>query len=103
MRNEIREALESIASSWVTKTGIMVFAALVILTTTIALAQNLHQWTGTIPHAGIASINVGQMGIAVGTMGTAAAFLTTLYALERNYRRRRKNIPHPRWNFSRTA
>lgn len=51
-------------------------------------------WRDAAPPKGIASIDVWKLGMVPGTVGTATAFLVTLYVADRNYRRSRENIPH---------
>ena len=94
MRDEIRAALDAIANSWIPKVALGIFAVLLALTATLAITQNTYAWLGSTPPYGIASIDVGRLGLAVGTVGTASAFLVTLYVAERNYRRGREHIPH---------
>ncbi len=76
------------------KIALGTFAVLLALTAGLAVIQNTYAWLGSAPPYGIASIDVGRLGVAVGTAGTASAFLVTLYVAERNYRRGRKHIPH---------
>ena len=94
MRNEIRAALDAIANSWMPKAALGTFATLLALTAVLAIMQNAYEWRDSSPPNGIASIDVGRLGIAVGTAGTASAFLVTLYVADRNYRRGREHIPH---------
>ena len=94
MRNEIRSALEALAGSWIPKVVLGIFALCLASTAALAITQNAYSWRGQIPPNGIASVDVGRLGIVVGTAGTASAFLVTLYVAERNYRRGREHIPH---------
>ena len=94
MQNEIRAALDAIANSWMPKAALGAFATLLALTVVLAFIQNTYAWRDSSPPNAIASIDVGRLGIVVGTAGTASAFLVTLYVAERNYRRGREHIPH---------
>lgn len=94
MRNEIRAALDAIASSWIPKLALGIFVSGILLTGIVAITQNVYAWKGSTAPPGIRTIDAGRLGMAVGTSGTAAAFLATLYVAERNYRRGRVNIPH---------
>ena len=93
MRDEIRAALDAIAGSWIPKAAIITFAATLATTLAIAVAQNIYTWADATAPRGIASIDVGQLGMVTGTAGTATAFLVTLYVADRNYRRGREHIP----------
>lgn len=94
MRDEIRTVLDAIAGSWVPKVALIAFAASLTFTLAIGITQNAYTWASAVPPRGIGSINVGQLGIAIGTAGTATAFLVTLYVADRNYRRGREHIPN---------
>ena len=93
MRNEIRTVLDAIAGSWVPKAALIAFAASLAFALVIGIAQNVYTWLDAVPPGGLASINVGQLGMVTGTAGTATAFLVTLYVADRNYRRGREHIP----------
>ena len=94
MGNEIRSVLDAIAGSWIPKAALIAFVALLAITLVIAMTQNAYTWLDATPPRGIASIDVGRLGLIVGTGGTAAAFLVTLYVADRNYRRGREHIPN---------
>lgn len=94
MSNSIRAALDAIASSWILRAVLGLFLFCLTSTAGLAIAQNVYQWQNNIPPRGLASIDVGRLGLVVGTAGTASAFLATLYVAERNYRRGREHIPH---------
>lgn len=93
MRNEIRNVLDAIAGSRVPKAALSAFAVALAFTLSIGITQNVYTWLNAVPPPGIASINVGQLGLVTGTAGTATAFLVTLYVADRNYRRGREHIP----------
>ena len=94
MGNEIRNVLDAIAGSWIPKAAIIAFVISLSFTLAIAVTQNIYNWVVAAPPTGIASIDVGRLGMVVGTSGTAAAFLVTLYVADRNYRRGREHIPN---------
>ena len=94
MGSEIRNVLDAIAGSWVPKAAIISFAISLAITLAIAVTQNIYTWVDGTPPRGIATIDVGRLGMVAGTSGTAAAFLVTLYAADRNYRRGREHIPN---------
>ena len=91
---EIRNVLDAIAGSWILKAAIIAFAVSLAFTLAIAVTQNVYTWADATPPGGIASIDVGRLGMVTGTSGTAAAFLVTLYVADRNYRRGREHIPN---------
>ena len=93
MGNEIRNVLDAIAGSWIPKAAIIAFVISLSFTLAIAITQNIYNWLVAAPPPGIASVDVGRLGMVVGTSGTAAAFLVTLYVADRNYRRGREHIP----------
>ena len=93
MRDEIRTILDAIAGSWVPKAALIAFAASLTFALVSGITQNAYTWLNAVPPLGIASINVGQLGMVIGTAGTATAFLVTLYVADRNYRRGREHIP----------
>ncbi len=93
MGNEIRNVLDAIAGSWIPKAAIIAFVISLSFTLAIAITQNIYNWVAAAPPPGIASVDVGRLGMVVGTSGTAAAFLVTLYVADRNYRRGREHIP----------
>ena len=94
MRNEIRTALDAIANSRTPKVTLAIFALSLATTAILAITQNAYAWLGILPPYGIASVDVGRLGMVIGTSGTAAAFLVTLYIAEQNYRKGREHIPH---------
>ena len=94
MRDEIRTVLDAISGSWVPKVALIAFAVSLAHTLVIGITQNVYTWLNVVPPLGIASINVGQLGMVTGTAGTATAFLVTLYVADRNYRRGREHIPN---------
>ena len=94
MNNEIRDILNAISTSRWLKAALCLFAVGVTLTLIVGVVQNLYSWRDATPPIGIASIDVWKLGMVTGTVGTATAFLVTLYVADRNYRRRRENIPH---------
>lgn len=94
MGSEIRNLLDAIAGSWIPKAAIITFAATLAMTLAIAVTQNIYMWVDATAPRGIASINVGQLGMVTGTAGTATAFLVTLYIADRSYRRGREHIPN---------
>lgn len=94
MGNEIRSALEAIANSWIPKIALGLFAVCLVGTATVGIIQNAYSWSGESPPVGIAAIDTGRLGMVIGTVGTASAFLVTLYVAERNYRKSREHIPH---------
>jgi hypothetical protein len=94
MGSEIRNVLDAIAGSWIPKAAIISFAISLAITLAIAVTQNVYTWVDSTPPRGIATIDVGRLGMVAGTSGTAAAFLVTLYAADRNYRRGREHIPN---------
>ena len=93
MRDEIRTVLDAIAGSWVPKVALIAFAVSLAFTLAIGITQNAYTWVNAVPPRGVGSINVGQLGMVIGTAGTATAFLVTLYVADRNYRRGREHIP----------
>lgn len=93
MGNEIRSVLDAIAGSWIPKAALIAFVALLAITLGLGITQNAYTWLDATPPRGIDSIDVGRLGMIVGTGGTAAAFLVTLYVADRNYRRGREHIP----------
>ncbi len=94
MDRRARLALEAIAGHWLPRTAWILFATLLLATAALGLTQNIYNWTGETPPKGIASIDVWKTGMVIGTTGTAAAFLATLYVAQRNYLRGREHIPH---------
>ena len=93
MGNGIRSVLDAIAGSWIPKAALIAFVTLLAITLAIGITQNVYTWLDAAPPRGTASIDVGRLGMVVGTGGTAAAFLVTLYVADRNYRRGREHIP----------
>ena len=93
MGSDFRNVLDAIAGTWIPKAAIITFAISLAFTLAVAVTQNTYTWAGAAPPLGIASIDVGRLGMVVGTSGTAAAFLVTLYVADRNYRRGREYIP----------
>ena len=93
MGNEIRNVLDAIAGSWIPKAAIITFVISLAFTLAIAVTQNIYAWFEAAPPRAISTIDVGRLGMVVGTSGTAAAFLVTLYVADRNYRRGREHIP----------
>lgn len=91
MGSEIRNVLDAIAGSWIPKAAIISFAISLAITLAIAVTQNVYTWVDSTPPRGIATIDVGRLGMVAGTSGTAAAFLVTLYVADRNYRRGREH------------
>ena len=94
LNNEIRDFLDAITGSWVPKVAFGIFAFGVIFTVAIALTQNVYSWLDVTSPEGIASIDVWKLGMVTGTVGTATAFLVTLYVTAVNRERSRENIPH---------
>ena len=94
MGNEIRTVLDAIAGSWIPKAAIITFVIALLFALGIAITQNIYTWLGAAPPRAISTIDVGRLGMVVGTSGTAAAFLVTLYVADRNYRRGREHIPN---------
>ena len=93
MGSEIRNVLDAIAGSWIPKAAIITFTISLTFTLAVAVTQNIYTWIGATSPPAIASIDVARLGMVVGTSGTAAAFLVTLYVADRNYRRGREHIP----------
>ena len=93
MGNDIRNVLDAIAGSWIPKAAISTFVISLLFTLAIAVTQNIYTWSEVAPPRAISAIDVGRLGMVVGTSGTAAAFLVTLYVADRNYRRGREHIP----------
>ena len=98
MGSEIRTVLDAIAGSWLPKAAIIAFGlsvlfAFAVAATQNAYNQNAYKWTDRDPPEGIASIDVWKLGMVTGTVGTATAFLVTLYVADRNYLRGREHIP----------
>lgn len=94
MGTEIRAILDAIAGSWLPKATIIAFGLSVFFVFVVALTQNAYEWTDQDPPEGIASIDVWKLGMVTGTVGTATAFLVTLYVTAvRNYRLGREYIP----------
>ena len=85
MPNRIEELLDTLAGSKMPRIALCVFAALLGLTALTGLVQMAYAWTGNTPPAAIASIDVWKMGMVVGTAGTSATLLITLYIAERDY------------------
>ena len=71
----------------------LLFAGLLTITLIIGGAQNYFKWVDDDPPEWLGSIDAGRLGVVIGTSGTAAAFLITLYVADRNYRRSREGIP----------
>ena len=94
MGNDIRSVLDAIAGSWVPKAAFGIFALLLVVTAAIGVTQNTYEWANATPPGGITTIDVGRMGVVIGTSGTATAFLVTLYVADRKYLRSREHIPH---------
>ena len=94
MRDEIRTVLDAIAGSWVPKAALIAFAVSLATALAVAVTQNIYTWVDANAPRGIASIDVGRLGMVTGTAGTATAFLVTLYVADRNYRRGREHIPN---------
>ena len=94
MPNRIEELLDTLAGSKMPRIAFCVFAALLALTALTGLVQMAYAWTGNVPPAAIASIDVWKLGMVVGTAGTSATLLITLYIAERDYFRSRKHIPN---------
>lgn len=82
------------ATHWLPRTAVIIFAVLLLTTAALGLTQNAYKWTGGTPPRGITSIDVWKMGMVIGTVGTATAFLATLYVAQRNYLRGREHVPH---------
>ena len=93
-RDRIRAKLDAIFSSWAARAVVSGFVLCLIGTVILATVQNVSTWADIDLHPSLASIDVGRLGMVVGTVGTASAFMAGLYVAERNYRRERKNIPH---------
>ena len=70
MGNEIRSVLDAIAGSWIPKAALIAFVALLAITLAIVITQNAYTWLDATPPKGIASIDVGRLGMVVGTGGT---------------------------------
>ena len=94
MEKRIRNTLKDIASHWAPKTAAAIFVALLIATAAVGIVQNIYIWIGEAPPKGIGSIDVWKLGTVIGSVGTATAFLATLYFVQRNYLRGREHIPH---------
>ena len=92
-RDQIRAALDAIVSSWAARVVVLAFGICLLCTVVLAGLQNVSVWADFDLHPSLSSIDVGRLGMVVGTVGTASAFLAGLYVAERNYRRERKNIP----------
>lgn len=82
MRNEISTVIDAIDNSRIPKVTLAIFALSLAATAVLAITQNAYAWLGILPPYGIASVDVGRLGMIVGTSGTAAAFLVTLYVAE---------------------
>ena len=94
MGNEVRAALDALASSAIPKIALILFTGVLIFTVFVGVTQNVFRWTNSKPPSIIASIDVWKLGMVTGTAGTATAFLITLYVAERNYRRSREHVPN---------
>ena len=94
MNQRITDLYDAIAASRLPKRVLVAFATLLLITGAIALTQNIYTWLGLTLTPGIATIDAGRLGMVIGTSGTAAAFLVTLFVAERNYRLSREHIPH---------
>ena len=53
----------------------------------IGLAQNIDRWRDFAPPPFLRTIDVWELGLVIGSAGTAAALLITLNVADRNYRR----------------
>lgn len=93
MTNTVRQAIGAVVGSKIPRIALGMFAVLLGLTAVIGLAQMAHAWTGSTPPSAIASIDVWKLGMVVGTAGTSATLLITLYIAERDYFRSRKHVP----------
>ena len=94
MTDSVRQAIGAATGSKMPRIALGTFAVLLGLTAIIGLGQMVYAWIGSVPPAAIASIDVWKLGMVVGTAGTSATLLITLYIAERDYFRSRKHIPN---------
>lgn len=93
MSNEIANLLDVLARSWLTRIALAVFALCLAAVFLIGITQNIYGWSAAAPPPFIATVDVWKLGMVIGTVGTAATLLITLYVADRNYRRSREHIP----------
>ena len=86
MRYEIKTLLAYIAGKRILQIALVTFGASLLLTLIIGLTQNVYVWMDIAPPMGIASIDAAKLGMVIGTAGTAAAVLVSLYVTGREYR-----------------
>ena len=86
MRYEIKALLAYIAGKRILQIALLMFGASLLLTLIIGLTQNVYVWLDIAPPAGIASIDAAKLGMVIGTAGTAAAVLVSLYVTGRGHR-----------------
>ena len=93
MGNETENLLDALARNPLARYALGMFALCLLAVLLIGLAQNIYRWNDAPPPAFLATIDVWELGMVVGSTGTAAALLITLYVADRNYRRGREHIP----------
>ena len=86
MRHEIQAVLAYVAGKRILQAVLVAFGASLVLTLLIGATQNVYAWLDIAPPKGIASIDAAKLGMVIGTAGTAAAVLASLYITGRDYR-----------------
>lgn len=93
MGNETENLLDALARNPLARYALGLFALCLAAVLLIGIAQNIYRWNDAAPPAFLATIDVWELGMVIGSTGTAAALLITLYVADRNYRRGREHIP----------
>ena len=93
MQYTLADLLEAIASSWLTRTALIVFALALAITAAAAIAINVYRSIDQPIPMFLGAIDPGALGLVVGSTGTATAFLLTLFVAQHNYASSRENIP----------
>ena len=96
----LRNLLNAISESALPSAIVMGFGTALALTVLVAVVQQGYSWLDASPPKGIASIDVWKLGMVTGTVGTATAFLVTLFVAQRQYQRSREHIPHLSMNLA---
>ena len=94
MRAAINILWQAIAGRLLLPAVCAIFAAFLTFTLAVGILQYAYRWSSTPAPSLVTPIDVWKMGMVVGSSGTAAALLLTLYFANRNYSRSREHIPH---------
>ena len=93
MRALINILLQTLTGRLLLPAVCVIFAASLTFTLVVGILQYAYRWSGAPAPPFVTPIDVWKMGMVVGSGGTAAALLLTLYFANRNYRRSREHIP----------